>query len=64
MEPMKAAAMHIWNVIRSWFQERIEALEVQEASFPMFLSHKSLEKVSIGVPPPQLSQPLFALYVL
>ncbi len=39
-----AAAMHIWNEIRKWFQTRIEDLGVDEASFPMFLSSKSLEK--------------------
>ncbi len=41
-----AAAMHIWNEIRAWFQERIQAMGVDETSFPMFLSSKSLEKVS------------------
>jgi prolyl-tRNA synthetase len=38
--------MFIWNVIRKWFQERIEDMGVEETSFPMFLSSKSLEKVS------------------
>lgn len=41
---LRPASMYIWNVIRKWFQERIEAMEVEEASFPMFLSSKSLEK--------------------
>jgi prolyl-tRNA synthetase len=41
---MRPASMHIWNVIRKWFQERIEAMGVEETSFPMFLSSKSLEK--------------------
>jgi prolyl-tRNA synthetase len=41
---LRPAAMHIWNVIRSWFQDKIEQLDVQEASFPMFLTSKSLEK--------------------
>lgn len=41
---LRPASMFIWNVIRKWFQERIEALDVEEASFPMFLSSKSLEK--------------------
>jgi len=42
--------MHIWSVIRAWFQEKIEDLGVQETSFPMFLSAKSLEKVRIITP--------------
>lgn len=41
-----AGAMYIWNVIRAWFQERIGDMGVEEANFPMFLSAKSLEKVS------------------
>jgi len=41
---LRPASMYIWNTIRKWFQERIEAMEVEEASFPMFLSSKSLEK--------------------
>lgn len=36
--------MYIWNTIRKWFQERIEDMGVEETSFPMFLSAKSLEK--------------------
>ncbi|EGS21747.1 proline-tRNA ligase-like protein [Thermochaetoides thermophila DSM 1495] len=41
---MRPATMYIWNTIRKWFQERIEAMGVEETSFPMFLSQKSLEK--------------------
>lgn len=41
---MRPATMHIWNTIRKWFQERIEAMGVEETNFPMFLSGKSLEK--------------------
>ena len=41
---LRPASMYIWNTIRKWFQERIEAMDVEEASFPMFLSAKSLEK--------------------
>ncbi|KAK4099698.1 prolyl-tRNA synthetase [Parathielavia hyrcaniae] len=41
---MRPATMYIWNTIRKWFQERIEAIGVEETSFPMFLSQKSLEK--------------------
>jgi prolyl-tRNA synthetase len=37
--------MFTWNCIRKWFQERIEAMGVEETSFPMFLSSKALEKV-------------------
>lgn len=41
---LRPSSMFIWNTIRAWFQERIEAMDVEEASFPMFLSSKSLEK--------------------
>lgn len=41
---LRPTSMYIWNVIRNWFQERIEAMDVEETSFPMFLSAKSLEK--------------------
>ena len=41
---LRPASMYIWNVIRQWFQERISLMGVEEASFPMFLSEKSLEK--------------------
>ena len=41
---LRPQSMYIWNTIRNWFQSRIEALEVEECSFPMFLSSKSLEK--------------------
>ncbi|RDW80730.1 putative proline-tRNA ligase [Coleophoma crateriformis] len=41
---LRPSTMFIWNTIRNWFQERIEAMEVEEANFPMFLSSKSLEK--------------------
>ena len=41
---MRPATMYIWNVIRNWFQERIEDMGVEETNFPMFLSSKSLEK--------------------
>ncbi|RYP46246.1 hypothetical protein DL768_007513 [Monosporascus sp. mg162] len=41
---LRPAAMHIWNEIRAWFQERIQDMGVDETSFPMFLSSKSLEK--------------------
>ncbi|KAI5866708.1 proline-tRNA ligase-like protein [Durotheca rogersii] len=41
---MRPATMYIWNVIRKWFTERIDAMGVEETNFPMFLSQKSLEK--------------------
>lgn len=41
---LRPLSMHIWNEIRKWFQGNIEKLGVEEASFPMFLSSKSLEK--------------------
>ncbi len=41
---LRPISMYIWGVIRKWFQERIEEMGVDEASFPMFLSAKSLEK--------------------
>lgn len=41
---LRPAAMHIWNEIRAWFQQRIQEMGVEETSFPMFLSSKSLEK--------------------
>jgi prolyl-tRNA synthetase len=36
--------MYIWNVIRKWFTEKIEEMEVEEVSFPLFLSKTSLER--------------------
>ncbi|XWW93914.1 hypothetical protein V2A60_001853 [Cordyceps javanica] len=41
---LRPISMYIWSSLRKWFQERIEKLGVEEASFPMFLSAKSLEK--------------------
>lgn len=41
---LRPTSMYIWNVIRKWFQEKIETLDVEEASFPMFLSKTSLDK--------------------
>lgn len=41
---LRPASMYIWSVIRKWFSEKIEAMGVDETSFPMFLSAKSLEK--------------------
>lgn len=41
---LRPLTMHIWNEIRKWFQARIEEIGVEETSFPMFLSSKSLEK--------------------
>lgn len=36
--------MFIWNQIKQWFQERLDEMDVEEASFPTFLSAKSIEK--------------------
>ncbi|KAI1268505.1 prolyl-tRNA synthetase [Xylariaceae sp. FL1019] len=41
---LRPGAMYVWNTIRRWFQEKIEEMGVEETSFPMFLSAKSLEK--------------------
>lgn len=41
---LRPRSMFIWNVIKKWFTEKIEAMEVEEVSFPMFLSQKSLER--------------------
>ncbi|KAI0420715.1 prolyl-tRNA synthetase [Xylaria grammica] len=41
---LRPSSMYVWNTIRAWFQSRIEQMGVEETSFPMFLSSKSLEK--------------------
>lgn len=41
---LRPASMYIWGAIRKWFSEKIEEMGVDEASFPIFLSSKSLEK--------------------
>jgi prolyl-tRNA synthetase len=41
---LRPRAMFIWNVIKKFFTERIESMGVEEVSFPMFLSQKSLER--------------------
>lgn len=41
---LRPSSMYIWNVIRKWFSDRIELMDVEEASFPMFLSKTSLDK--------------------
>lgn len=41
---LRPISMFIWSTIRKYFQEKIETINVEEASFPMFLSSKSLEK--------------------
>lgn len=41
---LRPLAMHIWSVIRTWFQGHIEQMGVDEVNFPLFLSSKSLEK--------------------
>ncbi|KAG5938359.1 hypothetical protein E4U60_001397 [Claviceps pazoutovae] len=41
---LRPLSMHIWNIIRKWFQGHIEDMGVEETSFPMFLSKTSLDK--------------------
>src|SRR5436853_4747833 len=41
---LRPRSMYIWNVIRKWFTRKIEEMDVEEVSFPMFLSHTSLER--------------------
>lgn len=41
---LRPASMYIWNVIRKTFTAQIDGMGVEEASFPMFLSKKSLDK--------------------
>jgi prolyl-tRNA synthetase len=41
---LRPRSMFIWNVIKKWFTEKIEALDVEEASFPMFLSQNAIER--------------------
>lgn len=41
---LRPRSMYIWNVIRKWFTDKIELMDVEEASFPMFLSKTSLER--------------------
>lgn len=41
---LRPRSMFIWNVIKKWFTEEIEQLDVEEASFPMFLSQKAIER--------------------
>jgi prolyl-tRNA synthetase len=41
---LRPLTMHIWSTIRKWFTNHIEEMGVEETSFPIFLSSKSLEK--------------------
>lgn len=41
---LRPRSMYIWGVIRKWFTDKIEAMGVDEVSFPMFLSKTSLDK--------------------
>ncbi|POS76810.1 prolyl-tRNA synthetase [Diaporthe helianthi] len=45
---LRPPSMHIWTSIRKFFQDHIEPMGVQEASFPMFLSATSLAKEKCG----------------
>ncbi|KAH9463940.1 hypothetical protein Pst134EA_016020 [Puccinia striiformis f. sp. tritici] len=41
---LKPASYRIWEIIQRWFDDRIKALGVENAYFPMFVSAKVLEK--------------------
>lgn len=41
---LRPRSMYIWDVIRKWFTAKIEALGVEEVSFPLFLSKSSFER--------------------
>lgn len=41
---LKPASFRIWETIQKWFDERIKALGVENAYFPMFVSSRVLEK--------------------
>ncbi|CAH0016608.1 unnamed protein product [Clonostachys rhizophaga] len=41
---LRPLSMFIWNQIKQWFQERLDEMDVEEASFRTFLSAKSIEK--------------------
>lgn len=54
---LRPAAMNIWNTVRKWFQEKIDAMGVDEASFPLFLTEKALatEKAHVDGFAPELA---------
>ncbi|KAM0553287.1 hypothetical protein ACHAPJ_007300 [Fusarium lateritium] len=41
---LRPLSMFIWNQLRKWFQGHLDEMEIGEASFPMFLTSKSLER--------------------
>jgi prolyl-tRNA synthetase len=41
---LRPRSMFIWNTIKKWFTAEIEELGVEEASFPMFLSQRAIER--------------------
>ncbi|WAQ87860.1 hypothetical protein PtA15_8A767 [Puccinia triticina] len=41
---LKPASYRIWEIIQRWFDDRIKALGVENAYFPMFVSSRVLEK--------------------
>jgi len=45
---LRPRSMFIWNVIKKWFTEEIEKLDVEEASFPMFLSQRAIEREKVS----------------
>ncbi|KFX91677.1 hypothetical protein O988_07628 [Pseudogymnoascus sp. VKM F-3808] len=41
---LRPRSMFIWNTIKKWFTAEIEELGVEQASFPMFLSQRAIER--------------------
>lgn len=41
---LRPSTMFIWSEIRKWFQNHLDEMDIGEATFPLFLSAKSLAK--------------------
>lgn len=41
---LRPRSMFVWGVIKDWFDAKIKAMDVEDVSFPMFLSKSSLDK--------------------
>lgn len=41
---LRPMTMFIWSEMRKWFQNHLDEMGIGEASFPLFLSSKSLAK--------------------
>jgi prolyl-tRNA synthetase len=41
---LRPMTMFIWSEMRKWFQKHLDEMGIGEASFPLFLSSKSLAK--------------------